>query len=293
MTCPFLKEAQVQYCQAAAVRKLIPLAVSGRCEEKCASAAHAGCAVFQGHAEEADASGACPFLRESLMQYCGAAPVPKMIPYSEALLSRCGGSAYRYCELYLGMAHPAPERYAVDGIAVPDWLRYSTNHMWLDAGEDGVCHVGIDAFLARVLGKVERVSYIWQKGILRRPAAVLTAAGVDVEVVFPNALELTGCNLYLRSDPARLTAEPYSAGWLFEGRALRETADNLIEGEAAREWMAEEERRMNEYVQQMAGGPYAADGGMFAPGLAATLGREPLLTLCHEFFLPQWGGPRQ
>jgi hypothetical protein len=28
-------------------------------------------------------SGHCPFLGESLMQYCGAAPVAKMVPYSE------------------------------------------------------------------------------------------------------------------------------------------------------------------------------------------------------------------
>jgi glycine cleavage system H lipoate-binding protein len=292
MTCPFLKEAQVKYCQTASVRKLIPLAASGPANEKCSSAAHATCSVFQQNPDAAADSGACPYLRESLMQYCGAAPVPKLIPYSESLLSRCGGSAYHYCELYLGMAHPEPERHTVDGIALPDWLRYSANHMWLDVGDDGVCHAGIDAFLSRVLGKVERISYIWQTGILRRPAAVLTAGGVDVEVVFPNPMHLTNCNLYLRSDPSRLTAEPYTGGWLFEGRPAHDTAANLMEGEAAREWMLQEERHMNEFLQQASGGHYAADGGLFAPDLARVVGRDQLLTLCHEFFLPRWGGAR-
>ena len=125
------------------------------------------------------------------------------MPYSESLISRCGNDSFRYCELYLGMAHPAPAAEQVDGIALPGWLQYSANHMWLDVTEDGVCHAGIDAFLSRALGKVDRISYVWQKGE-RRPAAVLTVNGMDLEVVFPNPLMLTGCNLYLRADPARL-----------------------------------------------------------------------------------------
>ena len=90
------------------------------------------------------------------MQYCGAAPVARFVPYSESLISRCGNDSFRYCELYLGMAHPAPSSVQVDGIPVPDWLQYSANHMWLDVTEDGICHAVIDAFLSRALGTVDR-----------------------------------------------------------------------------------------------------------------------------------------
>ena len=111
-----------------------------------------------------DASGTCPYLGESLMQYCAAAPVMKIVPYSESLLSRCGTDGYRYCELYLGMAHPGLDAEEVDGIALPEWLRYSANHMWVDVTEDGTCHAGIDAFLSRALGRIDRISYVWQSG---------------------------------------------------------------------------------------------------------------------------------
>jgi len=289
MTCPFLREAQVKYCETAAVRKMIPLAAAGRADEKCGSAAHVSCAAYRAHPDEATVPGPCPYLRESLMQYCSAAPVAKMIPYSESLLSRCGGSGYRYCELYLGMAHPETGSPA-GAIAMPEWLSYSTNHMWLDRGEDGVCHVGVDAFLARVLGAAERISYIWQMGILRRPAAVVTAGGVDFEVVFPNPLHVTRCNLYLRADPARLTAEPYTGGWLFEGTPVEGTDAHLLSGAAARQWMEAEERRLSDFLQQLSGARYAADGGTFAPGVAAIIERDQALALFHEFFLPEWGG---
>jgi len=71
MTCPFLREAQVKFCRNSAVRTLIPLTLAGKTDEKCSSAEHATCAVYAAHpGEEGEASGACPYLRESLMQYC-------------------------------------------------------------------------------------------------------------------------------------------------------------------------------------------------------------------------------
>jgi glycine cleavage system H protein len=283
MTCPFLKEAQVKFCQTASIRKLIPLAGAGSAEEKCGSSAHTSCSVYRQHPAEQAASESCPYLRESLMQYCGAAPVAKMVPYSESLLSRCGNDSFRYCELYLNMLHPGRGQERSDGIPMPEGLRYSTNHMWLDIAEDGVCHAGIDAFLMRVLGKVDRVSFVWQRGV-RQPAAALTVAGVDLEVAFPNPMMLTACNLYLRADPARLASDPYSAGWLFEGKLMPESTTNLLEGAAAHQWMDREQHRMNEFLQE--GTRLAADGGLFVPGVAALLEREQLLALFHEFFSP-------
>jgi glycine cleavage system H protein len=280
MTCPFLKEAQVKYCRSSSVRKLIPLAMGGRAEEKCSSAEFVNCPIYRMNPEEA--SGPCPYLREMLMQYCAAAPVTKMVPYSESLLSRCGTEGYRYCELYLAMAHPPAGVEEADGIQLPDWLLYSRNHMWVDVAEDGTCHVGIDAFLSRALGTIERLSYVWQSG-RRRPAAVLTVAGTDLEVVFPNPLLLTRCNLYLRADPGRLTSEPYTGGWLFEGTPLPETTQDLFGAREAREWMEQEQRRISEFLQTGTG--TVADGGLFAAGAARMLDRERMLTLFHEFFV--------
>jgi len=289
MTCPFLKETLVRYCQSS-VRKLIPSLQSGHAGEICSSPGHAACPVFQARPEASEAAGICPYLRESLMQYCGAAPVAKFVPYSESLLSRCGNDSHRYCELYLALSHPetAGRATEVDAIPMPEGLLYSANHMWLDLTEDGICHAGIDAFLSRTLGKIDRISYVWTKG-RRHPTAVLSAAGCDLEVVFPNEILLTGCNLYLRADPSRLVAEPYTAGWLFEGEPLPETQQNLLEGAEARKWMEREERRMNEFVQQQIvdrAGPLAADGGLFAAGVARHLDRERVLALFHEFFSP-------
>ena len=294
MACPFLKETEVKFCQMAGVRKMIPLA--GGCApdvlpaaEKCTSPAFVTCPVYQRQAQESAALDRCPWLQDSLMQYCGAAPVTRFVPYSESSLSRCGAETFRYCDLYLGMAHPEREEEDVDGVRMPSRLRYSVNHMWLDMAPDGRCHAGIDGFLARALGGVERIGYVWQKGH-HRPAAVLTAGGVDLQAVFPNPMALTGCNLYLRADPSRLIDEPYTAGWLFEGQMLPETAEGLMEGAAAREWMRREHGRVNEFIHERllsAGGQrLSADGGIFSPGLVRSLDRDRAVGFFHEFFSP-------
>jgi glycine cleavage system H protein len=289
MTCPFLKEAPVKYCGTSSIRKLIPLAQAGRAEERCSSDRHAECRIFRQQPDSAELAsfGVCPFLHESLMQYCGAASVAKLIPYSESLLSRCGNHSYRYCEVYLQMSHPLPPPETADGIPMPADLAYSANHMWVDAGDGTVCHAGIDAFLSRALGEVERVTFVWQKG-RHRPTAVLTTAGVDLEITLPFPLQIANCNVYLRANPRRLTSDPYTGGWLFEGVADAGSLASLARGERARQWMDEEVKHIHEFLQQLPGpyGPTAADGGMFSAGLARHLERGPMFALFDEFFSP-------
>ena len=219
MTCPFLKEARVKYCRAVSHRKLIPMTLNGRVE---------GEVLFR----RLRVLPGIPRAGSGRRDRCG---VSLPVRVADAVLRRraggqvcavqriaavaCGNDGYRYCELYLSLAHPEETSNEVDGVAMPDWLGYSANHMWIDVTEDGMCHAGIDAFLSRALGKIDRIAYVWQKGV-HRPTAVLTAGGTDFEVVFPNEMLLSDRNLYLRADPAHLTANPYGS-WLFEGRVNR------------------------------------------------------------------------
>lgn len=284
MPCPFLREAQVRKCLAAPLRKQIAGGAAGA--ELCGSPRFGECALFRELGAEAGGARRCPHLEESYVQYCGAAPVAKYVPYSQPQSTRCGGGGHRYCELYLSLARgPA----APDGVAAPGHLFFSPNHMWLDADEDGSCHIGIDALLARVLGPLDAVSFINGKGS-RRPSAVLTVHGVDWPMTFPAAVLVERANLHLRAGPDRITADPYGGGWLFEGWELPNGARaELISGARAAAWMAAEVERVSEWVHGVAARRQPAvlnDGGLFAAGLAALLDREETLNLFHQFFGP-------
>jgi hypothetical protein len=293
MRCPFLREAQVKYCRASAFRKMIVRTPSESPVERCLSPDYVHCPAAKQRHEEHPSLSRCPFLQESLVQYCSAAPVVKYVPYSESLNSHCGNASHRYCELYVALSQPAGFHGSppsstrdrsegnsnpplVEGIAVPETLALSPNHMWLDADEDGSCHIGVDGFLTRALGRVEKLSFVTTKGV-ERPTIVLTVRGAD---------------------PDRLSAAPYTLGWLFEGKELESsprrtglsTGQGLLRGGEALAWMQQEVIRLSDYVRneltslESELGHLMTDGGTVADGFAGLLGREELLRLCNTFF---------
>jgi glycine cleavage system H protein len=291
--CPFLREARVRGCLATPCRKLLADGPPGARPEICSAGGWQTCPAYHEPHHLAAEGASCPWLEEKLMQYCALSAVPKMVPYSESGVSRCWNDTHRYCEMYLEMARPHPAG-RDDAITAPAHLSYSANHMWIDAGESGICHIGVDAFLARALGRLDRISYVRTHG-LARPAAVLSAAGADIAVAFPAELYLEGANLYLRGNPARLQSDPYGAGWLFVGRAARQDArEGLTTGAPALAWMNSEITRMNQFLQSCgpARNPGAAalcDGGLFEPGVSARLSDEDRFRLFHDFFGPGAG----
>jgi glycine cleavage system H lipoate-binding protein len=249
------------------------------------------CPVYQQQGEDALESGHCPFLDQRLVQYCSAASITKFIPYSESVLSRCGSEAYRYCDVFASLANPAEpgsiEGWSVEGIEVPPKLFYSPNHMWLELGEDGRCHIGIDGLLAKALGRVDGVSFLALKGP-GRPTAVLTVRGVDMPMVFPNQVLLAATNLYLRANPAKLTDDPYRLGWLFEaaepppsaGKPGATPCTGLIRGREAAAWMREEVCRVRGFVREWSPGPEQVGVS------AGRLGHEEMLRFYSEFLSP-------
>lgn len=302
MRCPFLREAHVQSCQASPFRKQI-VRSGGAAGERCGSPAWRECTVARELTEEHPSAGTCPFHAESLVQYCSSAPVTKFIPWSDQAYSRCGSESHRYCDLFLALARTsapaapagevAPGTDNADGIPVPRWLWFAPGHTWLDIASDGVCHIGVDVFLARTLGGIDRVQFVTPKG-LERPAAVLTVRDVDITVSFPNPVFITGVNGALRADPARLARDPYGLGWLFEGIVRDRAAlpdghmkvtDGLLRGDTATAWMRREGLRLRALAEaaseRISGSRLAADGGLPAPGLIRTLPHEEALLLSH------------
>ena len=234
MQCPFLKEGRARYCHAAPVRKLIldgPGVAGGGL---CASPDYHSCELAQ---DEEERYPVCPHLEEIQVQYCGASPVTRLVPFSLSQLSRCTSAGYRYCDSYLAVARPnlaTPPR--------PDVL-YAPNHLWLQPDDSNACHIGIDSFLEYVAGSVDGITFITSHGT-HRPAAVLAIHGVEWPLVFPTPVLIEKVNCRLRGDPSLLTSDPYGAGWLFQGWELPGTTRaGLIGGGQAAAWQAEQRER--------------------------------------------------
>ncbi len=293
MNCPFFKEQRVKFCSVAGFRKMILLDSADTPHEVCSGPAYPGCSLFGKAAtgrmgSTGVRSVVCPSLHESLVQYCSAAAFQKFIPASEPRLLRCGRPGYRYCDLYRATVTtdvPAP---GADG-CIPAHLGYAPNHMWLDQIGPRQCQIGLDAFLAGLIGRVDQLTFLTVGGLCR-PTVVLTIKGVDLRLAFPARVLITAANLYLRAEPRRLTADPYGAGWLFEGEpeAGVEAESKLILGTEAASWIEEESHRLGAWLHKRVTEGAEVDTFPLAdnPGAAwmNDLSREDLMSLFDEFF---------
>lgn len=299
MSCPFLKESRVRTCRASAFRKAI--AAIPEPDERCGTRRHLECRIFQ--EKPAPSGEACPYRDEMMVQHCGASQLTKYIPYSSAETTRCGSDGYRFCEAYRAVTGlTAGCETVAEGVMVMEGLHYSPNHMWLSLGEGGQCHVGMDSLLARLLGRVERISFLTLRGV-QRPAAVITVCGVDWPLVFPNPVLIESADLLLRAQPARVASDPYGSGWLFNGwqppgASREEMLSNLVEGRRAVIWMKDEVRRLVDHLMNLFAArthevPLCCDGGSVAENAASLLRRDELLSVLNEFFAPHGGWIRE
>ncbi|NWF85031.1 MAG: hypothetical protein HXY18_14530, partial [Bryobacteraceae bacterium] len=281
MTCPFLREACVWGCRSSSARKLIPQATAAPPGTLCLNGGYSHCSGFVGAAESpVEPPGVCPNLEKLAVQYCAAAPVTKFIPYSEAMLIRCGSDAHRYCDQFLdqtGSGRGAPRE--GDLISVPEDLLYAERHWWFDLPAEGPWHAGLDAFTSRLAGPADRVSFIPARAG-SAPAVVLTAGDRDFTFALAESLIVTATNLQLRLHPRRIFDAPYDRGWIFEGvltgRQCAELRQRLSDARRARRRMEEDARLVNERLQQFCPREFAAlaDGGLFEAGILAKLDRE-------------------
>ncbi|MFA5832930.1 MAG: hypothetical protein WDA22_05560 [Bacteroidota bacterium] len=310
MRCPFLREAQVKFCRASAYRKMIVRLAEQPDNERCSSREYINCSAAKQHLEDRPSIDHCPFLHESLVQYCTAAAVTKYIPYTESVLSQCGTESHKYCELYHTLAQPQESttemeiangngshyQNTVEDVKIPHHLFFSPNHMWMDIGIDGVCHIGVDAFMMKVLGPIDEITFITNKGY-QRPTVSFSIRGVDLQFVFPMQMNITRANTYLRTNPEKINADPYTVGWLFETtetkfKNMNEQPNGLITGQLVHPWMVKEMNRMTSLAHKISSQPdmhgaiLMADGGCFQTGLAQRLTREELLQLYNDFFSP-------
>lgn len=186
-----------------------------------------------------------------------------------------------------------------DDFDAPDHLYYTNNHMWLDIAEDGYCHIGIDAFLANAIGEIDEITYTIAS-TSSRPGAVLKVGDADLALTFPKQMDRVTPNYYLRIEPARLTADPYGSGWLFEGiatlagggRTAKAFKQGLKSGPSLGPWFAEENKRVARFTRDHLprlsprGSRTMSDGGSLERGFARELNREDRIIFFNAFFAP-------
>ena len=171
---------------------------------------------------------------------------------------------------------------------VPADVALHPGHTWARLEDDGTVAVGLDDLGHRMIGTLDGIALPAPGARVEQGAAAVTleAGGKRVGLLSPVDGEVVAAN----PAAARDGSAPYGDGWLFKVRPTRwaRNAAQLLTGEAAREWVEEQGRKLTmRLAPEMALAPAMHDGGAPVPGMARELDEEHWDEIAREFFRTQ------
>ncbi|MFE2061804.1 MULTISPECIES: glycine cleavage system protein GcvH [unclassified Streptomyces] len=111
----------------------------------------------------------------------------------------------------------------------PQQLRYSKEHEWLSAAEDGVATVGITEHAANALGDVVFVQLpeVGDTVTAGESCGELESTKSVSDLYSPVDGEITAVNEDVVEDPSLVNSAPFEGGWLFRVRVAGEPEELL------------------------------------------------------------------
>lgn len=111
----------------------------------------------------------------------------------------------------------------------PQQLRYSKEHEWLSAAEDGVSTIGITEHAANALGDVVFVQLpdVGATVAAGESCGELESTKSVSDLYSPVSGEVTEINEDVVSDPSLVNTAPFEGGWLFRIRVTEEPQELL------------------------------------------------------------------
>lgn len=141
---------------------------------------------------------------------------------------------------------------SIEGVLVPDQLRYHPGHTWLLEEQGKVARVGADALAVSVMGPVDRIEIPKIGRWVRQGQKSFSFwCGTEkVELASPAEGEVVEINPAILKDPKLALKDPYGSGWLVKvSIPERDTVmRNLLPQSLVRGWMKEEIHRFRAAV---------------------------------------------
>lgn len=132
---------------------------------------------------------------------------------------------------------------SVEGVLVPDQLRYHPGHTWCMEERPQLVRVGADALAVSVAGPIDRIELPAPGRWLRQGQKAWTVyCGAEkIDMVSPVEGEVLEVNPQAAKNPELMTKDPYGKGWLVRVSVpdAQSTERNLLPRALVRTWMKE------------------------------------------------------
>jgi len=163
-------------------------------------------------------------------------------------------------------------------------LYYAPGHTWLKEEPSNALRVGIDDLAQHLLAGVRTLSIVEPGTEVRRgdTLAVATMEGRTARISAPIDATVIDVNDDVQRVPGLVNQDPYRKGWLALLAPLGGDYLRLKSGEAAREWLEQEDERLAHFFEVNLGAA-AADGGDFIEPAPTLLRPEQWDAVTREF----------
>jgi glycine cleavage system H lipoate-binding protein len=138
---------------------------------------------------------------------------------------------------------------------VPSGVFVSPSHTWVNIYPNGMLLVGLDDFLQKLIGPIDRVVLPAIGDKVRKGDPLFTIRQGDHELTFvsPASGEVTTINNDVASVPDLINRKPFEAGWVcgIDPSDLTEDVKSLRLGADAKDWYEDEIKRFTEKVREL------------------------------------------
>ena len=152
----------------------------------------------------------------------------------------------------------------IRGIQLPQGYYLHKGHTWLKIEEEGEVRIGLDDFIHRLLGPMDKISVpLMGQTVRQNRMDIHLERGLhEAGVLSPISGVVTAVNMDLINQPELANAAPYTEGWFLRVHPenLRQELKEMVIGDIAGDLVSKDVEKMMEIVEEYTG-PLAADGG--------------------------------
>jgi glycine cleavage system H protein len=164
-----------------------------------------------------------------------------------------------------------------DSFILPRGYFFSKFHAWIELLFSGKIYIGVDDFIAKVLGRVDSIEVLPVGERVKSGDALFKIRQNGRELTFcsPISGEITAVNTEVLERPSEILEDPYLKGWIvmIEPDDIAVELKNLFVGSEASRWLRNELKRFREFISREAPRfsptvePTLADGGLIIKGV--------------------------
>ena len=175
----------------------------------------------------------------------------------------------------------------IQGLLVPEGLRYHSGHTWVQREQLNTARVGVDEFGAKLAGHIDTIDLPEPGQWFRQgqTAFKLHRNGETATLLCPIEGEVVAVNQEVVNNPSLLRSDPYGKGWLMTLHYDELcTWHNLVPANLVKNWLEEDFTRL--YGKQPALCTATTDRARLADDFLAFKPGAEWSRITAEFFLP-------